>query len=65
MRDTAKSLAPNQPVAAAKLRDALNGMDQSDLGNRVQRTADWLRQGNNPNSNGTESWDRQGFGEAE
>jgi hypothetical protein len=29
-------------------------MDQTDLTNRVQRTADWLRRGVNPNSNGTE-----------
>ncbi len=29
-------------------------MDQSDLTNLVQRTADWLRGGYNPNSNGTE-----------
>ncbi len=55
MRDTARSLAPTQPGAASKLRDALNGMDQSDLGNKVQRTADWLRRGIDPNSNGTEA----------
>ena len=30
-------------------------MDQSDLTNLVQRTADWLRQGIDPNSNGTEA----------
>jgi hypothetical protein len=30
-------------------------MDQADLSNRVQRTADWLRRGINPNSNGTEA----------
>jgi hypothetical protein len=29
-------------------------MDQTDLTNRVQRTADWLRRGINPNANGTE-----------
>ena len=55
VRDAARSLAPNQPDTAAKLRDALNGMDQTDLGNRVQRTADWLRRGVDPNSNGTEA----------
>jgi hypothetical protein len=55
LRDTARELAPNQPGASSKLRDALTGMDQSDLTNRVQRTADWLRRGVNPNSNGTES----------
>jgi hypothetical protein len=54
LRDTARELAPNQPDTSSKLRDALSEMDQSDLSNRVQRTADWLRRGINPNSNGTE-----------
>ena len=54
MRNAARELAPTQPQAASKLRDALGGMDQTDLTNRVQRTADWLRRGINPNSNGTE-----------
>ena len=54
LRDTARELAPNQPGTSSKLRDALSEMDQSDLGNRVQRTADWLRRGINPNTNGTE-----------
>lgn len=54
MRDAARELAPTQPGAASSLRDALNGMDQNDLTNLVQRTADWLRDGINPNSNGTE-----------
>jgi hypothetical protein len=54
LRDTARELAPTQPQTSSKLRDALGGMDQTDLTNRVQRTADWLRRGINPNSNGTE-----------
>ncbi len=54
LRNTARELAPTQPETSSKLRDALGGMDQSDLTNRVQRTADWLRRGVNPNSNGTE-----------
>ena len=54
MRNAARELAPTQPGAASKLRDALGGMDQTDLTNRVQRTADWLRRGINPFSNGTE-----------
>jgi hypothetical protein len=37
-------------------------MDYSDLDNRVQRTADWLRSGINPNSNGTEGQIAQGLG---
>ena len=54
MRNAARELAPTQPQSASKLRDALGGMDQTDLTNRVQRTADWLRRGVNPNANGTE-----------
>jgi hypothetical protein len=54
LRNAARELAPNQPRAASKLREALGGMDQTDLTNRTQRTADWLRRGINPNSNGTE-----------
>jgi hypothetical protein len=55
LRDAARELAPTQPGAASSLRDALGGLDQTDLTNLVQRTADWLRRGVNPNSNGTEA----------
>jgi hypothetical protein len=55
MRDAAREMAPNQPGVAQKLRQALSEMDESDLDNHMQRTADWLRRGINPNSNGTES----------
>jgi hypothetical protein len=61
MRDAAREMAPNEPSAAQKLRDALTEMDDSDLDNHVQRTADWLRSGVNPNSNGTESEIAQGL----
>jgi len=61
LRDTAREMAPNQPAVAQKLRDALAEMDDSDLDNHVQRTADWLRSGINPNSNGTESEIAQGL----
>ncbi len=61
LRSAAREMAPNQPAAAQKLRDALSEMDQSDLDNHVQRTADWLRRGINPNSNGTESEIAQGL----
>jgi hypothetical protein len=54
IRDTAREMAPTQPQAAQKLRDALSEMDESDLDNHVQRTADWLRRGIDPNANGTE-----------
>jgi Domain of unknown function (DUF4175) len=61
LRDTAREMAPNQPGVAQKLRDALTEMDDSDLDNHVQRTADWLRGGINPNSNGTEGEIAQGL----
>jgi hypothetical protein len=61
LRDAAREMAANQPGAAKKLRDGLTEMDDSDLDNRVQRTADWLRRGINPNSNGTEGQIAQGL----
>ena len=61
VRDAARELASQQPGAAQKLRDALTEMDQADLDNHVQRTADWLRRGINPNSNGTEEQIAQGL----
>jgi len=61
MRDSARQMAPSQPDVARKLRDALTEMDDSDLDNHVQRTADWLRRGINPVSNGTESQIAQGL----
>lgn len=54
MREAASGMAANQPDAAKKVHDALSEMDNSDLDNRMQRSADWLRSGINPNSNGTE-----------
>jgi len=61
VRDAAREMAPNQPAVSQKLRDALTEMDESDLDNHVQRTADWLRSGINPNSNGTENEIAQGL----
>ncbi len=61
MRDSAREMAPNQPEAAKQLRDALTEMDNSDLDNHTQRTADWLRRGINPNANGTEGQIAQGL----
>jgi hypothetical protein len=61
LRDAAREMAPAQPGAAQNLRDALTEMDESDLDNHVQRTADWLRRGINPNSNGTETEIAQGL----
>ena len=54
IRDTAREMASVQPEVAQKLREALTEMDESDLDNHLQRTADWLRRGIDPNSNGTE-----------
>ncbi|HVB35172.1 MAG TPA: hypothetical protein VNJ52_12480 [Patescibacteria group bacterium] len=45
VRDAASNLAPTQPPAASKLRDALGDLDRADLQMRLQRSADWLRQG--------------------
>jgi hypothetical protein len=45
MRTTARELAPTQPAASGKLRTALDSMDENDLGNRMQRSSDWLRSG--------------------
>ena len=62
MRETARDIAPQQPQVAKDLRDALNQMDGAQLGMYVQRTADWLRSGINPNSNGTEGQIARGLG---
>jgi hypothetical protein len=45
MRTAARELAPTQPGASGKLRTALDGMDENDLGTRMQRSSDWLRSG--------------------
>ena len=61
IRDASRELARTQPAAAQKLRDALTQMDESDLDNHLQRTADWLRRGIDPNANGTENQVAQGL----
>ncbi len=45
LRSTSRELAPTQPAASGKLRSALAGMDENDLGNRMQRSSDGLRSG--------------------
>jgi hypothetical protein len=45
MRTAARELAPTQPGSAIRLRSALDGMDENDLGTRMQRSSDWLRSG--------------------
>jgi len=45
MRDAAREFASSQPGASNKLRSALSGMDENNLGTRMQRSSDWLRSG--------------------
>lgn len=54
MRGAARELAPTQHASASKLRDTLGNLDQSDLQTKLQRSADWLRRGYDPNSSSTE-----------
>lgn len=55
MRDAVRDLASGDHAAASKLRDALRQLDQSNLDSRVQRSADMLRRGVNPDRNGSEA----------
>ncbi|MFP5249998.1 MAG: hypothetical protein ACLGP3_09255, partial [Acidobacteriota bacterium] len=61
MSQAARDMASEEPDVARHLRDALSEMDDTQLGMYVQRSADWLRSGINPNSNGTESQIAQGL----
>lgn len=61
IRGAAREMAPNQPGVAQSLRDTLTEMDNSDLDNRMQRTADWLRRGVDPTTRGTEDQIAQGL----
>jgi len=54
MRDAVRDLSSADRAAASKLRDALRELDQSDLDTRIQRSADSIRRGVNPNYGGTE-----------
>jgi len=55
MQNATRDLASGQSAAAGKLRDGLSGMQQSELRARVQRSADMLRRGLNPDSNSAEA----------
>ena len=55
MRDSVRDLSSNDRATAGKLRDALRELDQSDIDTRLERSADWLRRGVNPDRNGSES----------
>jgi hypothetical protein len=61
IRGAASEMAPNQPGVAQSLRDALTEMDNSDLDNRMQRTADGLRRGVDPTTRGSEDEIAQGL----
>ncbi|HLY64977.1 MAG TPA: hypothetical protein VKU60_05535, partial [Chloroflexota bacterium] len=50
MQDAVRAMASSQRDAASKLRDALGGLDQSDLENRLQRSAQGMRRGFDPNA---------------
>jgi hypothetical protein len=55
LQDTARALATNkQNAASTKLREALGDTQQSDLRSRIQRGADWMRRGIDPNASGAE-----------
>ncbi len=56
MQDAARELAGNKQTAAStKMRDALSDMQGSDLRTRIQRGADWMRRGIDPNMSGAEA----------
>jgi hypothetical protein len=55
MRDAIRDLSSSDRAVASKLRDALRQLDESDLDTRLQRSADRLRRGVNPDENGSES----------
>jgi hypothetical protein len=55
MRGAVRDLASGDQAVASKLRDALRQLDQSNLDSRVQRSADMLRRGVNPDRNGSEA----------
>jgi hypothetical protein len=55
MRNAARDLASGDHSAASKLLDALRQADQSNLDSRVQRSADMLRRGVDPDRNGSEA----------
>jgi hypothetical protein len=61
MQEAVRSLGASQQEAASKLRDALSGLDQSGLQNELQRSAQGIRRGNDPNADETERNVAQGM----
>jgi hypothetical protein len=55
MQEAARGLGGTQPNSATKLREALGGMEQDDLQNRIKKSADWIRRGIDPSQNGKDT----------
>jgi hypothetical protein len=55
MQEAARGLGGTQPNSANKLREALGGMEQDDLQNRIKKSADWVRRGIDPTQNGKDT----------
>ncbi|HEV2472862.1 MAG TPA: hypothetical protein VGS41_09370, partial [Chthonomonadales bacterium] len=51
MQEAARGLGGSQPGSANKFREALGGMETSDLQNRIKKSADWIRRGIDPSAN--------------
>jgi hypothetical protein len=55
LRDAERETLKGNRQAAAKLRDALSGLDESNIQSRLQASADHLRMGYNPGGGSSES----------
>ena len=56
-----QQLMTGDRAAAGKLRDALTDLDQADVETKLQRSADWMRRGIDPNTNSNESQIQNGL----
>ncbi len=54
VRDAEREALKSNRDAAVKLRDSLNNLDESDVQTRLQRSADLMRQGENPAGDSSE-----------
>src|SRR5690348_8112187 len=55
MQEAARGLGGSQPNSAGKLHEALGGMEQDDLQNRLRKSSDWIRRGIDPTQNGKDT----------
>jgi hypothetical protein len=62
MRQSMRSLASSQRDASTKLREALAGIEDSDLQNMLERSANWVGQGAGPFAGTIEPRISEGFG---